>query len=95
MQCALCQREVDIGDKVYFRDECSHCSGDLHICLNCEFYDRHAAKECREPSAELVSNKERANYCDYFRPGGNDNLAVKPLTTPKSSLMPCLKSNRP
>jgi hypothetical protein len=75
MQCRLCQREVEIGDKVYFRDECPNCRGDLHICLNCEFYDRYAAKECREPSAELVSNKERANYCDYFRPGGNKKAA--------------------
>lgn len=69
MKCALCHKEVDIGDKVYFRDECLHCSGDLHICLNCEFHDPHASKECREPSAELVSNKDRANYCDYFRSG--------------------------
>lgn len=68
MICAFCHRKVDIGDKVYFRDECPYCSGDLHICLNCEFYDPHAAKECREPIAELISNKERANYCDYFRP---------------------------
>jgi hypothetical protein len=30
------------------------------------FYDRAAPKQCREPAAELVNNKERANYCDYF-----------------------------
>ena len=86
MQCALCQKEVDIGDKVYFRDECSHCSGDLHICLNCEFYDRHAAKECREPNAELVSNKERANYCDYFRPGGKDKSGSNAVDDAKKQL---------
>ena len=86
MQCALCQREVDIGDKVYFRDECLHCSGDLHICLNCEFHDPHASKECREPSAELVSNKERANYCDYFRPGGNDKSGSKAVDDAKKQL---------
>ena len=25
------------------------------------------AKSCREPVAEEVSDKERANFCDYFR----------------------------
>ena len=75
MICALCHKEVDIGDKVYFRDECSHCAADLHICLNCEFYDPHAHNQCRESNAELVSNKEKANYCDYFRPGGQSATA--------------------
>ena len=68
MQCATCNREVAAGQKVYFRDECPHCGADLHCCKNCGFYDPGASKQCREPSAELVSNKERANYCDYFRP---------------------------
>ena len=75
MKCALCHREIDVGDKVYFRDECPQCTGDLHICKNCEFYDPHAHQQCRESSAEQVTEKERANYCDYFRPGGNDKAA--------------------
>lgn len=33
----------------------------------CEFYDTSVAKSCREPVAEEVSDKERANFCDYFR----------------------------
>ena len=33
----------------------------------CEFYDTSVAKSCREPVAEEVIDKERANYCDYFR----------------------------
>lgn len=86
MECALCHREVDIGDKVYFRDECPHCRGDLHICLNCEFYDPHAAKGCREPNAELVSNKDRANYCDYFRPGGSYKAAGSTADDAKKQL---------
>jgi hypothetical protein len=37
----------------------------------CEFYDPRVAKSCREPVAEEVQDKERANFCDYFqaRPG--------------------------
>ena len=26
------------------------------------------AKHCREPIAEEVSDKTRANFCDYFKP---------------------------
>jgi hypothetical protein len=33
----------------------------------CEFYDTSVAKSCREPVAEEVSDKERAQFCDYFR----------------------------
>ena len=33
----------------------------------CEFYDTSVAKSCREPVAEEVTDKKRANFCDYFR----------------------------
>lgn len=32
----------------------------------CEFYDTAVARFCREPVAEEVHEKERANFCDYF-----------------------------
>lgn len=34
----------------------------------CSDYDEHVAKKCREPIAEEVSDKTRANFCDYFAP---------------------------
>lgn len=34
----------------------------------CEFYDTSVAKNCREPIADEVRNKERANFCGYFKP---------------------------
>ena len=49
------------------RDECPACAADLHVCRMCEFYDTSVAKSCREPVAEEVTDKERANFCDYFR----------------------------
>jgi len=49
------------------RDECPACGADLHVCRMCEFYDRSVAKSCREPVAEEVTDKERAQFCDYFR----------------------------
>ena len=33
----------------------------------CEYYDPHSYNECREPIAERVLDKEKANFCDSFR----------------------------
>jgi hypothetical protein len=49
-------------------DECRQCKAALHACKLCEFYDVAVAKQCREPIAEEVRDKERANFCDYFTP---------------------------
>lgn len=51
--------------------ECKYCHAWLHVCKLCEFYDIHVANQCREPVADVVKEKERANFCDYFRPRPN------------------------
>jgi hypothetical protein len=48
-------------------DECRKCHAELHVCKLCEWYSTGVAKHCREPIAEEVKDKERANYCDYFK----------------------------
>lgn len=65
--CQSCKKELSIGREIGRRDECPHCHADLHSCLNCGFYDPSAPKQCREPVAELVRDKARANFCDHFR----------------------------
>ncbi len=47
--------------------ECRSCGADLHVCRMCEFYDPRVAGACREPIAEEVKDKERSNFCDYFK----------------------------
>jgi hypothetical protein len=49
-------------------DECRHCHAELHVCKLCEWYSVSVAKHCRETIAEEVKDKERANFCDYFKP---------------------------
>ena len=34
----------------------------------CEFFDPGVRRGCREPVAEEVSDRERANFCGYFTP---------------------------
>jgi hypothetical protein len=45
---------------------CLGCRRDAKVCLNCKFYDRHANGECAESQAELVKDKEKSNFCDWF-----------------------------
>lgn len=47
---------------------CRGCGVDLHVCRICEYYDTRVANECREPIAERIVNKIRANFCGYLRP---------------------------
>ena len=70
MRCHSCNGEIKIEDFVYRADECPHCNADMHCCLNCTHYDPSAHNRCREPQAEWVSDRERANRCEYFALGG-------------------------
>ena len=79
MFCFSCNAEIELSAdaRVGFRDECESCNSDLHVCLNCAFYDTSAYNECREPNSERVSDRSRANRCDYFSPSGLGGGAVE------------------
>lgn len=66
--CAFChaQLHLEINDKVGRHEECPLCKRSLRCCKMCSFYDRHAYNECKEPNAERIIEKERANFCSYF-----------------------------
>ena len=69
MQCWQCGEALgELPTPLPRREECPACGRDLHVCKMCEFYDTSVAKSCREPIAEEVKDKERANFCDYLRP---------------------------
>lgn len=50
------------------RDECPECAIHLHVCRMCEFFDEAVPKQCREDDAEEVNEKEKANFCEWFKP---------------------------
>jgi hypothetical protein len=50
------------------RAECPQCHAELHVCRLCQLYDPRVEGKCREERAEEVRDKERANFCDYFKP---------------------------
>lgn len=49
-------------------EECSACKADLHTCLMCREYEPAISDGCREDRADFVLEKEKANFCDYFKP---------------------------
>ena len=63
--CYFCSQPFT-GDKVYRSTTCSRCGKDLHSCLNCRFYSKGSYWDCRESISEPVTEKESANFCDYF-----------------------------
>lgn len=77
--CFKCQKINDLGaiSLVGRRDECLHCRADLHICKNCKHYDKNSYNECRETSADVVKEKERANFCDYFEAQSEGSVVDK------------------
>lgn len=51
--------------------ECPRCRKQTHVCRNCRFYQPGRPNDCQEPVAEAVTDKQRANFCDYFEPAAN------------------------
>ena len=66
--CFHCKKtnELIFSGPVGRRDECSYCKTDLHVCKNCQMYDLKSYNECKEVTAEVVKEKDRANFCDFF-----------------------------
>ena len=53
--------------EVFRNTVCPGCGRDLRVCRNCVFYSPGSHWDCRETIREAVRDKERANFCDYFR----------------------------
>ena len=83
IKCYKCSQSLDYsaGAKLSRQDECPKCYASLHCCMMCMFYDKTAYNECKEPMANRILDKEKSNFCDFFKlacasGGGNedDNL---------------------
>ncbi len=65
--------EFNVDSKIHRSDECPKCFASLHCCNMCSFFDKTAYNECREPMANRVLDKEKANFCEFFKLGGSGN----------------------
>ena len=69
------------------RDTCPACGADVHCCLNCAHHDVAYHNECRETQAERQVDKERGNFCDFFRLAATSPAPMKRSTrNPRADL---------
>jgi len=86
-RCFFCGAEIEILDrKVGRQEECPSCRRDLHACLQCRFYDRSYHNQCRENQAQIVSDKERSNFCEFFEFGRDAQGEKKAVEDSKKKL---------
>ena len=67
--CWKCGTEYKLSGSPGRSETCKTCDADLKVCLNCASYERSVAYQCRDRRAELVEEKQLANYCEYFEMG--------------------------
>ena len=64
-KCPFCGAEI--STPVSYKAECPSCSRMIHSCVCCSFYSPSSHYGCKESVDEPVWDKERSNFCDYFR----------------------------
>ncbi len=85
--CWSCGRTWEFSPPLARSELCLGCRRDAKVCLNCRFYDRHANRECAESQAELVKDKEKSNFCDWFEANaGHASSALTSATNPLDAL---------
>ena len=47
--------------------ECRQCRAQLHCCRQCQHFNPKLRADCDEPRAESHNEREKANFCDWFK----------------------------
>ena len=64
--CWYCGDPITLTGPIGRSQTCLVCGKDLRACKNCRFFLSGARGDCKETQAEPQSDKERANFCDWF-----------------------------
>jgi hypothetical protein len=75
-QCQACGAAITREPPIPRDAECEGCGADLRCCRNCRHFDVHVNNQCRETEAELVTDKTRRNFCEYFEITGKPFAAA-------------------
>ena len=65
MVCWKCRKEINITE-IHRGTECPLCKADLRCCKACRFYSPGSHYDCKETVDDNITDKEKANFCDYF-----------------------------
>ena len=69
IRCYRCGASLEALSLPFSRqDECPGCGNYLHVCKMCVHYDKSVPRQCREDGAEDVKEKDRLNFCDWYKP---------------------------
>ena len=87
LNCHSCGEQFPLnpGDKILRKDTCHQCGMYMHCCRNCRLFDPSKNNQCAEPQAEWVSDKEGANFCDFFEPRTSVNLVNRSRSASEST----------
>jgi hypothetical protein len=66
LQCQFCGTAVTLAEPIPRESSCENCRRDYHACRQCRHYDTSRHNSCRETQAEMVEDKERRNFCEFF-----------------------------
>ena len=82
--CPYCNNPIP--EQISRTTECPSCARSLHCCKCCTFYSPEAHYGCRESIEEAVWDKEKANFCDYFKlkEGGASGASKQEAAAQKS-----------
>ncbi|GHV81493.1 hypothetical protein AGMMS49991_00510 [Spirochaetia bacterium] len=64
--CWFCGSPITDPEPLGRSLRCTGCGKDLRSCRNCRFYVPGSRGDCNESHAEMVADKERGNFCDWF-----------------------------
>lgn len=75
MICWKCKKEINVSE-IHRTTECPLCMAQLHVCKGCKFYAPGSHYDCRETVDDIVTDKERSNFCDSFSYGTNGSTGT-------------------
>jgi hypothetical protein len=64
--CWFCGSPITDADPIGRSLRCPECGKDLRSCRNCRFFLAGSRGDCKESQADIVADKERGNFCDWF-----------------------------
>jgi len=64
--CWYCGSPITDPEPIGRSLRCQDCGKDLRACKNCRFFLSGTQGDCREANAQPQSEKDRANFCDWF-----------------------------
>jgi hypothetical protein len=65
--CWYCGAAIKDAEPIGRSLTCEDCGKDLRSCRNCSFYLPKSSGSCAESNAEPQSERERGNFCDWYK----------------------------